>query len=109
MSAVLVYVTCRNMEEAERVGESLIQSRVAACVNIIDGMRSMFWWGGKVEQDQETVLLAKTQVGLVGGLTDKVKSVHSDDCPCVVAVPIIDGNPDFLHWIQNETKAEQNL
>ena len=107
MSAVLVYITCRNMEEAERVGESLIQARLAACVNIIDGMRSMFWWEGKVDQDQETVLLAKTQVGLVGRLTDKVKSVHSDDCPCVVAVPIIDGNPDFLHWIQKETKTEQ--
>ena len=108
MSAVLVYVTCRNMQEAERIGESLIQSRLAACVNIIDGMRSMFWWDGQVEKDQETVLLAKTQVGLVTRLTDKVKSVHSDDCPCVVAVPIIDGNPDFLHWIQEETTSEHN-
>ena len=107
MSAVLVYITCRNTDEAKRVGENLIQSKVAACVNIIDGMRSMFWWEGKVEQDDETVLLAKTQVGLVGRLTDTVKSVHSDECPCVIAVPIIDGNPDFLRWIQSETGANQ--
>ena len=104
MSAVLVYVTCRNADEAKRVGESLIQAKLAACVNIIAGMRSMFWWQGEVEEDEETVLLAKTQVGLVGELTARVKSVHSDECPCVVAVPIIDGNPDFLHWIQSETK-----
>lgn len=103
MSAVLVYVTCRDASEAERVGESLITSRLAACVNIIEGMRSMFWWDNKVEQDQETVLLAKTRVGLVSQLTDKVKFVHSDDCPCVVAVPIIDGNPEFLSWIQSQT------
>ena len=103
MSAVLVYITCRNAEEAERVGESLVSSRLAACVNIIDGMQSMFWWGNKVEQEAETVLLAKTQGGLVGQLTEKVKAVHSDDCPCVVALPILDGNPDFLSWIQSET------
>ncbi|MFP4257526.1 MAG: divalent-cation tolerance protein CutA [Desulfovermiculus sp.] len=108
MSAVLVYVTCRNAQEAKQVGESLIKSRLAACVNIIDRMRSMFWWEGNVEQEEETVLLAKTQVGLVGQLTDKVKSVHSDECPCVVAVPIIDGNPDFLHWIQTETGRGQS-
>ncbi|WP_027369619.1 divalent-cation tolerance protein CutA [Desulfovermiculus halophilus] len=105
MQAVLVYITCRDEGEAKGVGEALIESRLAACVNIIDGMRSMFWWGGKIDQDVETVLLAKTRVGLVGKLTDKVKAVHSDECPCVVAVPIIDGNPDFLAWIQSETGA----
>jgi periplasmic divalent cation tolerance protein len=105
MQAVLVYITCRDEREAKGVGQALIESRLAACVNIIDGMRSMFWWGGKIDQEEETVLLAKTQVGLVGKLTDTVKSVHSDDCPCVVAVPIIDGTPDFLAWIQSETRA----
>ena len=106
MSAVLVYITCRNKSEAKRVGEILIQSRLAACVNIIDEMRSMFWWEGKIAQDEETILLAKTQVGLVGQLTEKVRSVHSDECPCVLAIPIIDGNPDFLRWIQTETGSE---
>lgn len=106
MAAVLVYITCRNEQEAEKIGESLIQSRLAACVNIIDGMRSMFWWNGKIDQDRETILLAKTQVGWVGQLTDAVRSVHSDECPCVVAIPIIDGNPDFLRWIQAETGSE---
>ena len=103
MSGVLVYITCKDKAEAEKVGQALVEAKLAACVNIIDGMQSMFWWEGAAQKESETVLLAKTKVGLVQKLTDKVKSVHSYDCPCVVAVPIIDGNPEFLQWIQEET------
>ena len=105
MSAVLVYITCRDLEEARHLGGTLVQERWAACVNMIDGMRSMFWWDDQVQEDEETILLAKTQVGLVTGLTDRVKALHSDTCPCVLALPVIDGNPDFLQWIQAETKT----
>lgn len=104
MSAALVYITCADKSEAERVGQALVEAHLAACVNIIDGMQSMFWWQGKAEKDQETVLLAKTRTALVGALTEKVRSVHSYDCPCVVALPIIDGNPEFLQWIHDETR-----
>ncbi len=103
MSAVLVYMTAANRSEAEQVGKALIESRLAACVNILDSMQAMFWWGGQVEKDSETVLLAKTRVGLVGRLNAKVAEVHSYETPCVVAVPIIDGNPEFLQWIHDET------
>ncbi len=104
MSAALVYITCADKSEAERVGQALVEANLAACVNIIDGMQSMFWWQGKAEKDQETVLLAKTPTALVSALTEKVRSVHSYDCPCVVALPIIDGNPEFLQWIHDETR-----
>jgi len=104
MSAVMVYITAGNREEAEKVGKALIEAKLAACVNIIDNMQSMFWWKGQVEKDSETVLLVKTRVGLVGRLNDKVAAVHSYDTPCVVAVPIIDGNPEFLQWIRDETE-----
>ncbi len=103
MSAVLVYMTATNKDEAERVGKALIEAKLAACVNIVDNMQSMFWWGGQVEKDSETVLMAKTRVGLVGRLNEKVAAVHSYETPCVVAVPIIDGNPEFLQWIRDET------
>jgi len=103
MSAALVYMTAGDRQEAERVGQALIESKLAACVNILDGMQSMFWWQGKVEQEGEIVVIAKTREDLVPQLTEKVKSVHSYDCPCIVAVPIIDGNPDFLQWIREET------
>jgi periplasmic divalent cation tolerance protein len=100
----MVYVTCGDKSEAERVGQALVEARLAACVNIIDGMQSMFRWQGRTETDQETVLLAKTRTALVDRLTDKVRSVHSYECPCVVALPIIDGNPEFLQWIREETQ-----
>lgn len=103
MSAVIVYMTTKDKQEAEKIGQALIESKLAACVNIVDGMQSMFWWQGQVEKDEETVLLAKTKVGLVTKLTQKVKSIHSYDCPCVLAMPVIDGNPEFLQWIQEET------
>jgi len=103
MSASLIYITCSDKSEAERIGQVLVESKLAACVNILDGMQSMFWWQGRAEKDQETVLLAKTRTALVSRLTDKVRSVHSYDCPCVVALPIIDGNPEFLQWIHEET------
>ncbi len=104
MTAVMVYITAGDKQEAERVGKALVESKTAACVNIVDGMQSMFWWDGGVQKENEVVVIAKTKVGLVASLTEEVKSVHSYDCPCVVAVPVIDGNPDFIQWIQEETK-----
>ena len=108
MSAVMVYITAGDKQEAEKVGKALIESKTAACVNILEGMQSMFWWNGGVEKDNEVVVIAKTKVGLVSELTEAVKSVHSYDCPCVVAIPVIDGNPEFLQWIQEETKDTES-
>ncbi|MFB6306163.1 MAG: divalent-cation tolerance protein CutA [Flavobacteriales bacterium] len=102
--AYWVYITTRDEQEAEKVGSSLIKGKLAACVNIIPGMRSMFWWEGKVDSDNETILIAKTKASLIDQVTEHVKSVHSDDCPCVIALPIENGNPDFLKWIDEETK-----
>jgi len=108
MSAVMVYITAGDKQEAEKVGKALVESKTAACVNIVEGMQSMFWWNGGVEKDNEVVVVAKTKVGLVSELTEAVKSVHSYDCPCVVAIPVIDGNPEFLQWIQEETKDTES-
>ncbi|MFP4212884.1 MAG: divalent-cation tolerance protein CutA [Desulfohalobiaceae bacterium] len=107
MSAVLVYMTAKDKEEAQRVGQALVEARLAACVNILDNMQSMFWWQGGAQSEHETVLLAKTRVGLVSSLNSKVQEVHSYDCPCVVAVPIIDGNPEFLDWVREETEQAE--
>ena len=104
MSAILVYMTAENREEDERLGAMLVEERLAACVNIIEGMRSLFWWEDKLDQAEETILLAKTKESLLGELTEAVVSTHSYDCPCVVALPILGGNPDFLDWIHDETR-----
>ena len=104
MSTVMVYITTENREEAEKIGRMLVENRLAACANIIDGMRSVFWWQGNIDQAEETVLIVKTKQGLLEALTDAVVSVHSYDCPCVAALPIVGGNPAFIDWINEETQ-----
>lgn len=101
--ARLVYITTDGPEEAKSIGRALVEARLAACVNILDPMTSMYWWEGKVEEGRETVLIAKTRADLVAALTDKVIELHSYDCPCVVALPVSAGNPGFLDWIVSET------
>lgn len=104
MAESFVYITCNTPAEADSIGEVLVGKRLAACVNIIDGMRSMYWWEGKVEKNEETVLIAKTQTSMVEDLTEAVKAHHGYDIPCIVSMPIEGGNADFLNWIREETK-----
>ena len=104
MSAIWVYMTAGSMEEARKVGAALIEDKLAACVNAIDGMKSMYWWDGEVQEDAEVVLIAKTTRDLLDELTARVKQVHSYDVPCIVALPIEGGNRDFIDWIGEVTK-----
>ncbi len=99
----LIYMTAGGAEDARRIGKALVEARLAACVNLIEGMKSMYWWEGAVQEDAEVVMIAKTRAALVEPLTAKVRELHSYDCPCVVAVPIAGGNPAFLEWIVEET------
>ena len=98
-----VYMTCGSLDEARKLGQVLLEKNLAACVNILDGMRSLYRWEGAVQEDQETVLIAKTRHELVNELTKAVQSVHSYDCPCIIELPIQGGNPEFLKWIYSET------
>ncbi len=104
MAVNLIYITTENKMEAERIGRILVEERLAACVNIIDGMNSIYRWEGKIMQDTETVLIAKTVQDKVSALTERVKALHSYDCPCVVALPIQDGNESFLNWVAEEVR-----
>ncbi|WP_319543837.1 divalent-cation tolerance protein CutA [uncultured Pseudodesulfovibrio sp.] len=103
MAEAMIYMTCQTITDAENIGTVLVERRLAACVNIIDGIKSMYWWKGKVEHANEIVLVAKTRDSLVDELTDAVKAMHTYEVPCIVAIPITGGNPDFLRWINSET------
>jgi periplasmic divalent cation tolerance protein len=103
MSESFIYITCAGEAEAETIGTMLVENRLAACVNILPGMRSLYWWRGKVERGEETVLIAKTRDELVASLTEAVKAAHGYEVPCVVSLAITGGNPDFLAWIRTET------
>ncbi|MBA3710696.1 MAG: divalent-cation tolerance protein CutA [Planctomycetes bacterium] len=99
----MVYITCESDAQAEAIGRALVAERLAACVNLIPGMRSWYWWKGSIEAARETVLIAKTRVALVPDLSARVRQLHSYAVPCVVAIPISDGNPDYLAWLSAET------
>ncbi|MFC1885155.1 divalent-cation tolerance protein CutA [Thermodesulfobacteriota bacterium] len=103
MKVNLVYMTAGSMEEAQKIGKEIVSQRLAACVNIIDNMNSFYWWEGELQDDREVIIIAKTREVLVPELIRRVKSLHSYDCPCVVSIPLVDGNPGFLNWIADET------
>ena len=105
MGLRFVYMTTGTQEEARRIGRALVEARLAACVNIIAGMNSIYWWEGALQDDNETVLIAKTREELLADLIDKVKAMHSYECPCVVALPIEAGNPAYLDWLARETES----
>ena len=102
MKTYFVYITAEDKEEARDIGRHLVESKLAACVNIIDHMNSMYIWQGEFQDDREAVMIAKTTEAKVQDLIAAVKSRHSYDCPCIVAMPIEDGNPDFLKWIVDQ-------
>ena len=100
---VFAYVTTGSKEEALRIGRILVEERLAACANVLDGMTSVYRWNGAVEQAEEAVLIAKTRSSLFDSLTERVRELHSYDTPCVVELTLARGNPDYLDWLWAET------
>jgi periplasmic divalent cation tolerance protein len=105
MDAVWVYVTAASAADAEAIGRAAVEARLAACANVLGATKAIYWWEGKIESSPEAALVLKSRRELVPALTDKIKAIHGYDCPCVVALPIIGGNPDFLAWLEAETVA----
>ena len=104
MAVNFVYMTAGSKAEAQKIGKALVERRLAACVNILDNMQSIYRWENKIQQDAEVVLIAKTTDSLVPALIDQVKSMHSYDCPCIVSLPILSGYPPFLDWVHAQVK-----
>lgn len=104
MDTRLVYMTAPNREEALKLARLLVEERLAACANVLGAITSVYWWDGKLNEDGEVALIAKTRAALVEALTERVKQVHPYECPCIVALPIDGGNPAFLAWISAEAK-----
>ncbi len=102
---VLLYCTTSSIAEAEAIAQTVVGERLAACANIIPGMRSVSWWQGKLEQGEEAVLILKTRPELVEAATAAVKAAHSYSVPCVLPLPVgLGGNPDYVAWLLGETK-----
>ena len=89
------------MSEARTISKILIEFKLAACVNLIPQIHSIYQWQGKIEETQEVALIAKTTTDCLENLKKTIIQNHSYECPCIVALPIVEGNQDFLQWIRN--------
>jgi periplasmic divalent cation tolerance protein len=99
----LLYVTVPDDETGRRLGRLLVEQRLAACVNLLPRMTALYRWEGRLCEEAEVVLLAKTRAALVPAATAALRAAHPYTCPCIVALPITAGAPAFLDWIAAET------
>lgn len=101
---IVVLVTAGGEDEARRIAKQLLDTRLAACVNIVNGMSSLFHWHGKQEMEQESLLIIKSNGRLLSKIVEVVKKAHSYDVPEVIALPVTGGNEDYLNWIDSEVQ-----
>jgi periplasmic divalent cation tolerance protein len=105
--AVLVYTTWPSIVEAERAGRSIVEQRLAACVNIMPGMISHYWWEGKIERAEEIVMIVKTRASLAEAVRKAVKEAHSYETPSVMVLPVESVDAEYYAWIVKETSAQK--
>ena len=103
MSEISVFITASNEDEAARIAHALVEARLAACVNIVKGIRSVYRWEGKVEDDSEVLMIVKTQKILFDQLANKVMEHHSYSVPEIIALPIVAGLENYMKWLKEET------
>ncbi|HNX53246.1 MAG TPA: divalent-cation tolerance protein CutA [Pontiellaceae bacterium] len=103
MSTKLIYVTAPSRKEAERLAETVVTERLAACANILDGVTSIFHWEGNLCRENEAVLFLKTEEDRTEALIARIRQLHSYECPCITVLPVEGGSPDFLQWVKEET------
>ena len=101
---VFVYTTHPSVVEAERIGRELVEKRLCACVNILPGMISHYWWQGALERGEEVVMIVKTRASLAEQVGAAVKEMHSYATPAILVLPIEGGEPGYLEWITRETE-----
>ena len=104
MDTHFVYVTVSGRAEAEKIARALVSKHLAACVNILPGMTSIYEWEGQILEDSEVALIAKTAREKVTNLIDEVKALHSFACPCIVSWPITGGHLEYIEWVSRQTR-----
>lgn len=105
---IVVFVTCGKEEESQLLASSLVEKRLAACVNVLPGISSWYWWEKKVTQDREFLLVVKTSRSLYRELEREIQRLHSYSVPEIIALPIVEGSQDYLDWIgESVRKAEE--
>jgi len=100
----VVLVTASGLEEGNKITSAILDKRMAACVNIVPKISSLFWWQGKIDAADEVLLIIKTRASRIKDIIDTVKSIHSYSVPEVIALPVIAGHGDYLDWIADEVE-----
>jgi periplasmic divalent cation tolerance protein len=103
---IVVFSTCGSVEEAERLARLLVEEKLAACVNVIAPVRSFYRWKGVVENGEECLLVIKTSRALFGRIQTSLEGVHSYEVPELIALPVVDGSPNYLSWMDGELAVE---
>lgn len=102
---IVVYITVPSPEEGERIAKALVEKKLASCVSIVPGLRSIYRWQGKICDERELLLIAKTRGPLFERLEVEVKSYHSYKVPEIIGVPIVKGSKEYLDWIDENSLA----
>ncbi len=102
---MMVYVTAASRAEALQLGRALVDERLAACANVLDGMTAIYHWEGKLQEEDEAVLILKTRADRLADLTARLIELHSYDLPCVVAWTIETGHAPYLDWLRDEANG----
>ncbi len=100
---IVVFVTCQNVDEARKIAKALLSKRLAACINILPQIESIYWWKNKIEESKEVLLIIKSKTALLNELIAEVKSLHSYETPEIIALPIIGGHTNYIKWLDQET------
>jgi len=106
MEYCVIFVTCASREEAEKISGILLDRRLIACANIVDGVRSVFCWQGKRESVSEALLILKTRKDLFEEVARAVRGAHSYSVPEIIALPVVEGDAEYLKWIKDETSSK---
>ena len=94
-----------DQKEADLIASTIVEEGLASSVNIVDSVRSYYWWLSAVRQRKEFLLIAKTRTAVVNAAIERIRDIHSYECPCIVSWRIEKGNKDYLEWIGRETKG----
>jgi len=101
---IVVFVTCGSEEEGLKIANAVVEDHLAACVNLVSPIRSIYRWEGKIWDEKEWLLIIKTQKDRFEQLEKKVKSLHSYSVPEIISLPIAEGSSSYLDWIRENTK-----
>ena len=101
--ALVVFCTCASESEALQLAKASVEARLAACVNVLPGVRSLYRWQEKIETADEVLLVLKTTAETFPALRDHIAALHSYDTPEIVALPVVDGAPKYLAWLSAQT------